>query len=78
MQEFFSVSDAVREVARLRGVIVSPRLITDLIYKGAFGFDCPMVGGRRLIHVSHMSDLLLTLEERGYLTPAETAVQYAS
>ena len=76
MPDFLSVSDAVREVARLRGVAISPRLLTDLIYKGAFGFDCPMVVGRRVIHAKHMNALLSTLEERGYIAPAGQAVPH--
>jgi hypothetical protein len=77
MPDFLSVSDAVREVARLRGVTISPRLLTDLIYKGAFEFECPMVVGRRAIHARHMDALLSTLEQRGYLTPERRAVASA-
>lgn len=62
-----SVSEASAYVKGLRGVTVSPRLLTDLIYKGAFPFDCPMVGGRRIIEAGHLGDMVSVLEERGYV-----------
>jgi hypothetical protein len=78
MPELLSVGDAVREVARLRGVVISPRTLTELVYRRALGFDCPLIGGRRMLPAGSMPDLLTVLEERGYLTPAETGVQHAS
>jgi hypothetical protein len=77
MPEFLSVGDACREVARLRGVNISPRTLTELTYRRALGFETPLIGGRRMFPASAMPKLLVELERRGYLAPAETAVQHA-
>lgn len=78
MPEFLSVGDACREVARLRGVAISPRVLTELTYRRALGFDPPLIGGRRMFPASVMPSLLAELERRGYIAPAETAVHNAS
>lgn len=67
MAEFLSVGDACREVARLRGVTLSPRKLTELVYRGALSVETPLIGGRRLIPAAAMPELLQTLEQRGYL-----------
>ena len=78
MPEFLSVGDACREVARLRGVTLSPRKLTELVYRRALSFECPLVGGRRMIPAGSMPDLLAALESRGYLARAESGVARGS
>lgn len=77
MAELLSVGDAVREVARLRGVTLSPRTLTELVYRRALGFDCPLIGGRRMIPSGSMPDLIEALESRGYLAHSESGVRHA-
>jgi hypothetical protein len=77
MVEFLSVGDACREVARLRGVDISPRKLTELVYRRALKCETPLIGGRRMIPAKSLPDLLVVLEERGYIAPAGQAVQHA-
>lgn len=73
MAEFLSVGDAVREVARLKGVTISPRTLTELVYRRALNVETPLIGGRRLIPAAAMPELLEALEQRGYLDGGKSA-----
>jgi hypothetical protein len=73
MPEFLSVGDTVREVARLRGVTISPRILTELAYRRALPCDTLLVGGRRLIPSSAMPEVIDALERRGYFAAGPTA-----
>jgi hypothetical protein len=77
MPEFLSVGDACREVARLRGVDISPRKLTELVYRRALSCETPLIGGRRMIPAESLPELIQTLEQRGYLTPERQAVASA-
>lgn len=81
MPEFLSVGDACREVARLRGVTVSPRVVTELLYRRALNCETPLVGGRRMIPTSALPELLDAMQQRGYLASGKAtrkAVRHAS
>jgi hypothetical protein len=78
MVDYLSVGDACREVARLRGVTLSPRTLTELLYRRALSFETPLIGGRRMIPAAALPELLKTLEERGYLAPVGLEVARVS
>ena len=78
MVEFLSVGDACREIARLKGVTISPRTVTELVYRRVLSFETPLIGGRRMIPAAALPELLKTLEERGYLAPVGREVSRVS
>lgn len=81
MSEFLSVGDVCREVARLKGATISPRTVTELVYRRALTCETPLVGGRWMIPTSALPELFDALQQRGYLTGGKAtrkAVRHAS
>ena len=72
MGDFLNVSEAARAIEAELGVVVPPRVISDLLYQRRIP-QCTLVGGRRLIPVDmlpHIRDVLL---DRGLTTKERPA-----
>lgn len=63
-----SVGDACAYIKGLRGVDINPRRITEMTYRRSLPFECPLIGGRRMIPAANLGELVTHLEERGVLT----------
>jgi hypothetical protein len=73
MDKRYTVSDAARELTVHEGVVVSPKVLTDLYYRRVLDdVYCPIVGGRRLIPADYLPVLARVLRSRGLL-PDEQA-----
>jgi hypothetical protein len=65
MAEYYSVSEAAEQLERRHGVVVPPRVLSDLIYQRILPVDhCPIVGGRRLIPMDLLPAIEAKLRER--------------
>lgn len=74
MDEFVSVGEAARLLGRRRGVVISPRLLSDLLYGGKLdGNRCRFVGGRRMIPSDYLPQVEEVLEARGHLPKQEAS-----
>jgi hypothetical protein len=73
-ENLITVGQAASEIRRERGGRVTPRILTDLLYRRILSEDrCPLVGARRMIPRDYIAEVTAVLEARGYIPSAEVA-----
>ena len=74
MEKCLTVSEAARALGAKYGIVIAPKILTDLFYRRDLDdSDCPIVGGRRLIPVDYMPVMESVLRRRGYLSRDDAA-----
>lgn len=74
MEKCLTVSEAARVLGAKHGIVIAPKILTDLFYRRDLDdSDCPIVGGRRLIPADYMAVLESVLRRRGYLSRDDAA-----
>lgn len=68
MNDLLTVGTAARELSAVLGLDVSPRLLTELFYRGELSDRrCPVIGGRRVIPRDYMDTIVSVLRRSGRL-----------
>ena len=77
MGDFFTVSEAARELEGMVNGGVRPRDISTLFYQRELRDDlCPIVGGRRLIPRNYLDVIAMALRRKGLVKSANPEVAH--
>jgi hypothetical protein len=67
MQDVMTVGDVAQVLCSEHGADVTPRQVSDLLYRREIPIErCPIVGGRRLIPREMVPTILAALRRRGH------------
>jgi len=69
MLDLLTVSEAARRIEDEYGGRVTPKLLSDLIYRRQIPDTAyASIGGRRLILAGHLDEIVAALRDRGHLS----------
>jgi hypothetical protein len=69
MNERLTVTEAAEVLTEQAGCSISPRMISDLLYRRILDTArCPIIGDRRMIPPDYLPELLSVLRERGFVS----------